>query len=73
MTYAHLVFLWILISVADISDDCCSYNQNTHLLSSNFSSENHAVDEIQWKNMVRIWQATNDDMAHAYGVLDNKG
>jgi hypothetical protein len=30
----------------------CRENQNTHFMPSNFISENHAICEIMWKNMV---------------------
>jgi hypothetical protein len=36
-----------------------------------FYSENRAVCEIMWKNVVRIIQATDGNMAHALCVLDN--
>jgi len=34
------------------SDKCCGENQNIHFMFDNFFSENHAIYEIMWKNMV---------------------
>ena len=37
----------------NVSDRSCREKQNTHFLSNQFSSENNAVYEIMWKNMVQ--------------------
>jgi hypothetical protein len=36
----------------NFSDKSCRENQNTHFMLSNFFSENPAVYEIMWKNIV---------------------
>jgi hypothetical protein len=36
----------------NISDRCCRENQNTHFMINNSFSENRAIYEIMWKNMV---------------------
>jgi hypothetical protein len=36
----------------NVSDKSCRENQNTHFVFSNFSSENRAVYETIWKNIV---------------------
>jgi len=36
----------------NVSDKSCRENQNTHFVFNNFFSENRAVNEIMWKNMV---------------------
>jgi hypothetical protein len=36
----------------NVSDKSCKENQNTYSVFSNFLSENCAVYEIMWKNMV---------------------
>jgi hypothetical protein len=38
----------------------CRENQNTHFSSCNFFPENHAADEIMWKNLVEPEAATDD-------------
>ena len=37
----------------NVADKSCTENQNTHFVFSNFFSENRAVYEIMWKNMVQ--------------------
>ena len=46
----------------NVPDKSCRENQNTHFIFSNFVSENLAVYEIMWKNMVRVRQATDDSI-----------
>jgi hypothetical protein len=41
----------------------------THILCSIFFPENRAVYEIKWKNIV-AGQATDDNVVHAYCMLD---
>jgi hypothetical protein len=43
---------WILLEMRNVSDKSCRENQNTNFIFSNFFSENRAVYEIMWKNMV---------------------
>jgi hypothetical protein len=43
----------------------------THILCSVIFFFNRAVHEVMWKNMVRVGQAKDDNMAHAHCVLDN--
>jgi hypothetical protein len=38
----------------NVSDKRCRENQNTHFIFNNFFSENRAVYEIVWKNMVQL-------------------
>ena len=42
----------VLLIMRNVSDKSCTENQNTHFVFSNFFSENRAVYEIMWKNMV---------------------
>ena len=42
----------ILLRIRNVSDKSCTENQNIHFVYSNFFSENHAIYEIMWKNMV---------------------
>jgi len=37
----------------NVSDKSCRENQNTHFMFNNLFSENSAVNEIMWKNMVQ--------------------
>ena len=37
---------------ARVSDNNCKENQNTHFTFNNFFSENRAVYEVMWKNMI---------------------
>jgi hypothetical protein len=43
---------WIILRMRNVSDGSCREKQNAHFLSNQFSSENSAVYEIMWKNMV---------------------
>jgi hypothetical protein len=36
----------------NVPDNNCRENQSTHFMLRNFYSENHAVYEIMWKNVV---------------------
>jgi hypothetical protein len=38
--------------MVNVLDKSCGENQNTQFMFSNFFSENRAVDEIMWKNVV---------------------
>jgi hypothetical protein len=42
----------ILPKMRNVLDESCRENQNSHLMFSNLFSENGAVYEIMWKNMV---------------------
>ena len=42
----------IILRIRNVSDKSCGENQNTHFMSNKFFSENRAVYEIMWKNMV---------------------
>ena len=42
----------ILVRMRNVSDKSCSENQNTRFIFHNFFSENRAVYEIMWKNVV---------------------
>jgi len=42
----------------------------THFVFRNFFSENLAVYEIMWKNIVERDRVTDDNMAHAHCMLD---
>jgi hypothetical protein len=44
---------WILVRMRNVSDKSCRENQNTHFMFNNFFSENRAICEIMWKNMVQ--------------------
>jgi hypothetical protein len=47
-----LVTIRIPLRTRNVSDKSCRDNQNTHFIFSNFFSENCAVCEIKWKNVV---------------------
>jgi hypothetical protein len=42
----------ILLRMRSVSDRSCRENQHTHFMFNNFVSENRAIYEIMWKNMV---------------------
>jgi hypothetical protein len=42
----------ILLKMINVSDKCYRENQNTIFCSINFFSENRAIYEMMWKNMV---------------------
>jgi len=46
----------------------------THILMFDFLFlKYHVVYEITWKNVLRVGQATNDNMAHAHCTVGNSG
>jgi hypothetical protein len=47
-----IVSRWILLRMWNFSDKSCRENQNTNFVFNNVCSENRAVYEIMWKNMV---------------------
>jgi hypothetical protein len=49
----------------NVSRRSCRGNKNTHFTFDNFFSENHAVNEIMWKNTV-----TDDNVVHAHCIRD---
>jgi hypothetical protein len=56
---------WILLRMRNVSDESCRDNENTHFVFKKiFFSENRAVYEIMWKNMV---QPDSPQMAVQYG------
>ena len=46
----------------NILDKSYRESQNTHFGFSTFLSENCAIYEVMWKNMVRVRQATDDSI-----------
>ena len=44
----------MLLRERNVLDKRCRDNQNTHLMSNNFPSENHAVYDIMWKNIFEL-------------------
>jgi hypothetical protein len=61
----------VLFRIRNVSDKCVKKNQNTHFILKNFFFlENRAVYEIKLKNTVQPLQSTEDNMAHAHGMLD---
>jgi hypothetical protein len=52
----------VLLRIRNVLDKLCRKTQNTHFIFSNFFPENHAVDEIMWKNS-RAGEATDNNMA----------
>ena len=56
---------WILHRMRNVSDKSCREIQNTHFMFNNFFSENCAVYEIMWKNILQ------PDTAHALCMLDD--
>jgi hypothetical protein len=38
--------------MSNVSDESCRQNSNTHFLFNNFVSENRAIHDIMWKNIV---------------------
>jgi hypothetical protein len=58
----------------DISDKSCRENRNTHFMFSNAPSppkKNLPVYAIMWKNDAEVGQATDENMVHVHGMLDN--
>ena len=61
---------WILLRIKNIPDKSCTENQHIDFIFNTFSSENRAVYEIMWKNIVQpdrpqttIWR-----MRYAYWI-----
>jgi hypothetical protein len=50
--YIFYHFRWIFLRMKNVSDKSCRENQYAHFMFSN--SENHAVCEIMWKNIVLL-------------------
>jgi hypothetical protein len=48
-----------------VSDKSYRKEQNTHFMFNNFSSENCAVYEIKWKNMVQPDRPKYDNIIHS--------
>jgi hypothetical protein len=45
----------VILRMRNVSDKICRENQNTHFVLNNFFfSENRAVCEIMWKNVVQL-------------------
>ena len=42
----------ILLRMGNVTDKSCSEYQNTHFMFNNFFSENRAIYERKWKNIV---------------------
>ena len=42
----------IILKMTNVSDKSCLENQSTHFVFNNVFSENYAVSEIMWKNVV---------------------
>ena len=61
-----------LLRMRNVSDIICAESQNTHFVFSNyfFVVENLAVCEIVWAPFCTAGQATDDNMAHGYYMLD---
>jgi len=57
-----------LLRMKNVSHKCCSENQNTHFVFSNFFSSCHLWDNVE--KYCRAGQATDDSMAHAHCILD---
>jgi hypothetical protein len=54
-TFSHLLQYLVEFSLEwEISDKSCIEHHNTYFTFSNFFSENHAVYETMWKNMVQL-------------------
>ena len=43
-----------LLRMRDISEECCSENQDTHFMLNTFFLEDHTFYEIMWKNSVEL-------------------
>jgi len=54
----------ILLTMSNVLDKSCGENQNTCFMLENFSSENRAVYEIMWENVVQP-DRTQYNTAHA--------
>jgi len=46
------ISLLVLLRIKNISDECCTENQNTHFRFNNFLLENRAYCEITWKDIL---------------------
>ena len=47
-----ITYRWILLRMRNFWDKGCREQQNTYFMFNNFCSENRALYEIMWKNMV---------------------
>ena len=60
-TYQHsciVVPRYILVIMRNVSERSCRESQNTHFILNNFLlSENRAVSEIMWKNVLQLERA----------------
>jgi hypothetical protein len=65
-----LIFHWILLRMRNISGRNCRENQNTHFTFSNsfFRKSCRLWDNVEEHGRAR--QATDDNMAHAFRMLD---
>ena len=62
----------IVLIIKNIPDKSCRENQNTHFMFNKLFSENHAVHEIMWENMVQPDRPQRQyNAAHALYMLDN--
>jgi len=48
-----VIYCSLLLRTGNILDKTCREYQNTNLMSNNFFSENSAVYEVMWKNMLQ--------------------
>jgi hypothetical protein len=60
---SFIIFRSFLLRVRNVSEKFCRENRNAHIVFNNFFSENGAIYEIMWENVVE--RATYDNMAHA--------
>ena len=49
-----ILYRWILLRMRNVWDDMCRENQSTHFKFNKLFSENRAVYDIMWKNMVEL-------------------
>ena len=63
----------ILLRIKNVPDENSRDNQNTHFMFNNFFSENHAVYEIMWKNIVETDRPQLTICVHAHCILYTNG
>ena len=59
-----------ILRIRNDSDRNCIENQNTYFMFNNLFSGHRAVYEVLGK-CGRVWQATDDNTAHAVLILNN--
>jgi len=56
----------VLLRMRNVSDESCRESQNTFYFQVTLFSQNRAIDEIMWKNIVEPDRVTDDSMQCAH-------